>query len=344
MKKKTLLYVWAMAGLLTFSATQATITIDTVFVGNANNPADGFFGTVSYDYHIGTHEVTNAQYVAFLNAVDPTGTDNLDLYNGFMSTDVRGGIAFNNAASNGSKYTTKTNMADKPVNYVSFWDAARFANWLTNGQGSGGTENGVYDLTTPGGITNNTITRDTTAFNNGGVAIASENEWYKAAYYDGNASYFDYPTQSNTAPTVATADSTGDIDNPATNVANYDGGANWNGSTGGNVTTVGSAGSSSSSHYGTFDQGGNVWEWNESILGATGNLRGLRGGGVGDDDTRLQPTFRGQVSPTSEFNNYGFRVTSLQAIPEPTTVALLALATPLLLKRSRRFSGTNSKS
>ena len=31
-------------------------------------------------------------------------------------------------------------MGNKPVNYVSFWDAARFANWLTNGQGSGGTE------------------------------------------------------------------------------------------------------------------------------------------------------------------------------------------------------------
>lgn len=28
-----------------------------------------------------------------------------------------------------------------------------------------------------------------------GVAIASENKWYNAAYYDGNGNYFDYPTQ-----------------------------------------------------------------------------------------------------------------------------------------------------
>jgi len=35
-------------------------------------------------------------------------------------------------------------MSDKPVNYVSWFDAARFSNWMTNGQTSGGTETGVY--------------------------------------------------------------------------------------------------------------------------------------------------------------------------------------------------------
>lgn len=35
----------------------------------------------------------------------------------------------------------------------------------------------------------------------------------------------------------------------------------------------------SASPYGTFDQGGNVYEWNEQIVGSS---RGRRGGGWGD--------------------------------------------------------------
>ena len=92
--------------------------------------------------------------------------------------------------------------------------------------------------------------------------IPTENEWYKAAYYDPRSvaeggpagNYWLYPTQSNSAPTQATANANGDISNPGNNVVNFLSGADWNGQDG-NVTTVGSAGSDS--YYGTFDQGGN---------------------------------------------------------------------------------------
>ena len=33
-----------------------------------------------------------------------------------------------------------------PVNYVDFYDALRFANWMNNGQGNGDTETGAYTL------------------------------------------------------------------------------------------------------------------------------------------------------------------------------------------------------
>ena len=80
-----------------------------VTVGNPGNAADTRydptgFGSVSYNYRIGKTEVTNAQYVEFLNGVDPAGANMLALYNTSMSSDARGGINFNGGAAHGSKY------------------------------------------------------------------------------------------------------------------------------------------------------------------------------------------------------------------------------------------------
>jgi len=317
------------AGLLAASTASALINIDTVFVGDAGNAGDvqvqGTFGAVSYAYHIGTHEVTNAQYTNFLNSV--AATDPHNLYNVGMGAFDRGGIS-RSGTSGSYTYSTRPNMANKPVNFVSFWDAVRFANWLT----SGDTETGVYVLTASG-ISNNTITRDATAWANGGVAIASENEWYKAAYYDGSGGYFDYPTQSNTAPTSATANSTGDISNPGANVANYLNGADWNGQNG-NVTTVGSA--EAPSHYGTFDQGGNVKEWIDTIPSGVGG-RVLRGGAFAlGGAVEIQSSGRSTTSPTREDEEKGFRVSSLAAIPEPSTYAAILGCLGLSLALMRR--------
>lgn len=311
------------AGLLAASSASALLNIPKVFVGDAGNAADSTgFGGVSYDYHIGTYEVTNAQYASFLNSVDPSGSNPFGIYNSSMGSSALGGISFSAGAPAGARYSTRPNMDNKPVNYVSFWDAARFTNWLTTGS----TETGVYNLGSVTNPTNSTITRDNAAWLAGGVAIASENEWYKAAYYDGAGDYWLYPTQSDSAPIVATANSTGDVTNPGANVANYNDGADWN-SQDGNVTTVGSA--AAASYYGTFDQGGNLWEWNDEILSTS--TRGLRGGSFFNGDIILQSSFRIANDPSVEGGAIGFRVSSLAAIPEPSHVGGLMGALALLM-------------
>jgi hypothetical protein len=172
-----------LSSLLAASSASAAINIDTVFVGDAGNANDSTgFGGVAYDYHIGTHEVTNSRYTAFLNAT--AASNPFGLYDTRMGSDPRGGIS-QTGTSGSFTYSTRANMGNKPVNFVSFWDAARFANWLTTGD----TETGVYMLNGVATPANTTVPRDLTAFNNGGVAIASEDEWYKAAYYDGNGGY-----------------------------------------------------------------------------------------------------------------------------------------------------------
>ncbi|MBI1369766.1 MAG: SUMF1/EgtB/PvdO family nonheme iron enzyme [Planctomycetes bacterium] len=303
---------------------RAAVTFTWADIGNAGNAADPStgYGAVLYDYRIATTEVTNAQYAEFLNAVaasDPHG-----LYNSNMGSDARGGIT-RTGADGSYTYATKTNMADKPVNYVSWLDSARFVNWLSNGQGSAPTESGVYTI-------NNGLTESRA----GGASyfLPSEDEWYKAAYYDPNtSSYFLYATGSNSVPTLATANAIGDISNPGANVVNFNSGAVWN-SQNGNVTTVGSAGAAGASPYGTFDQNGNVLEWNEALISAS--FRGARGGSWSVNELRLRSSTRGNGIPTDETSNIGFRVaSSALAVPEPTSAMLMLLGSAATLYRRR---------
>jgi sulfatase modifying factor 1 len=322
---RTLLLLLAVASLP--QPCLAEVTFDWAYVGNVGNspdPATGA-GAVSYDYAISKHEVTNAQYTEFLNAV--AATDNFGgvdpaLYSSFMASTSMGGIVQSGGPGSYS-YSTKPNMAQKPVTYVSFFDAMRFTNWLHNGQGSGGTESGVYAI---GSGVSEVRAADARYW------IPSGNEWYKAAYHQpaaqsGDADdYWLYPTASNTAPIKATANLVGDITNPGSNVANYAPPRSWDGA----VTTVGSGGASSDSFYGAFDQGGNVSEWTEEVFDSI--YRGMPGGSWSTNVIGLRADDRVSTLPEFELLSVGFRIAT---IPEPTALALATMLAGYALLRRR---------
>jgi len=326
------------------AADAATVTFDWATVGNPGNVGDvqpqGTFGAVDNTYRISKTEVTNSQYTKFLNAVADTDTNGL--YSTGMSSSTRGGIT-RSGSSGGYTYTVKADSigngpggadgddytyGNKPVVYVSFFDAMRFTNWLENGQptgpqGAGTTEAGAYTL----GSGTDEVRNPSATY-----VIPSEDEWYKAAYYDpnksGGAGYYNYATSTDNVPNNNLPSS--DTGNSASFRV---GSAYATGSGSYPMTDVG-AYALSGSPYGTYDQSGNVTEWNETVIGLSS--RGLRDGNWLNAFNSLPASIRNNISPNYENLDVGFRVASVASIPEPSTLLLGALASPGLLMRRRR--------
>lgn len=291
--------------------------------GNASDPETGR-GSVADPYWIGKYEITNAQWREFLAAKART-SDPYGLYNTAMAGWASGIDRTWNVDH--YEYTAKggdANWDNRPVNWVNFWDAARFCNWLHNGQGNGDTETGAYL----------NIGNPTTFARQPGAKyfIPTENQWYKAAYFDpgkggaGVPGYWDFPMRSD-RPNL-----------PSNDLTDPDGGNNANFYLGGSTisspyyTTVVGDFENSASAYGTFDQGGNIYEWND-VPGATSS-RMMRGGAFGYYTGDLQvdwPSFR---EPAYDSPYVGLRVAT---VPEPGSIALLlAAAAGLLMWRVRR--------
>jgi formylglycine-generating enzyme len=320
--------VTALAVLLCLSVAVQAVVIETVMVGDPGNAGelsgvgaggkglDRICGSVAYNCNVGKYEVTASQYTEFLNAKGVS--DPHTLYNIAM-TGTYGCQIVRSGEDGYYSYGVDPGWANRPVNFVSFFDTLRFVNWLSNGQGNGDTETGAYTLN---GYDNPLVQRNPGAY----WCLTSEDEWYKAAFYMGggtNVGYWDYSTQSDILP-LAT---------PTPGGANS---ANYNNAVG-STTDVG-AYLWSASAYGTFDQGGNVWEWNEAVQPPLFDTyrRGLRGGSFNRDGSQLRASDRdgGQTAtgggiPTREISGVGFRVAYIadgwQPVPEPSS--LLALLT-----------------
>ena len=306
----------------------AAVTFDWATVGNPGNPADTEvmwdegttgYGSVDRAYRISKYEVTAEQYTEFLNAVaasDPNG-----LYSSDMWTSQYGCKIAQSGTDGSYTYSVAADRQDRPVNFVSFLDAMRLVNWLENGQptgaqGPGTTEDGAYTI---GDGTSEVRNPDATYF------IPSEDEWYKAAYYDpASGIYYNFPTGTDDAPShdITTPD-------PGNNANFHDGdyviGSPYY------MTEVGEY-ENSVSPYGTFDQGGNVWEWNETAQSSL--WRGVRGGSSAGSAATLHAGCRGYDYLSSESGFLGFRVAS---IPEPASASLMLCLGAVAAMLSRRL-------
>jgi formylglycine-generating enzyme required for sulfatase activity len=277
----------------TFGSGGNQFTMDFVTIGNPGNLADtspAGWGAVATTFYMGKYEVSRDMITKASSA-------------GSL------GITLADMSSYGG------NGVDRPATGVSWNEAARFVNWLNTSQGysaaykfavqpgGGGYDaNANIQLWASGDAGYNAANpyRNSLAH----YFLPSENEWYKAAYYNGVAGvYYDYPTGSDTAPT-AVASGTGA------------GTAVFGQTMGKGPADIVNAGGVSP--YGTMGQGGNVWEWNESAYDGGNNVvdeeRGLRGGRWSNAANGLGSSYRDGSGPTLEGNRIGFRVA---VVPEP---------------------------
>ena len=217
------------------------------------------------------------------------------------------------------------NGGNMPATGISWLEAAKYVNYLNVSQGSSAAYKISGNQFTPWGSTeigynpNNTFRNNLAKF-----FLPTVDEWYKAAYGSPDGTWYKYSTGSNTAPTVVDQGT-----DPNTAV--------WNNRN--SPAPINSAGGLSP--YGTMAQGGNVFEWNETISpnnnSANVDYLIIRGGawgyGIGAATLDSSSLSHGYISLEYEF--HGFRVAS---VPEPSAFSLLVVGLGGLAMIRRRRS------
>jgi hypothetical protein len=280
----------------TFGSGANSFEIEFVTIGNPGNPPDANpnpAGAVPYEYRIGKYEISE-QMIDKANALGALG----------ITKDARG--------------------PDKPATGVSWYEAARFVNWLNTSTGSTPAYKfdgaGNFQLWTPSDPGHDPANLYRNRFSR--YFLPSLNEWHKAAYYDPRADvYYDYPTGSDNIP-----DGIDFVGDPTFDAVFFDGAVNAGPNDMMNVGVL--------SRYGTAGQGGNVEEWEETafdrINDIAGKHRSDNGGTWQTAAVVLSAAHTGiGVAPIFEGAFLGFRVASV--IPEPTGIVLLTIGVLIFL-------------
>ena len=111
-----------------------------VDVYGANTADSNGKGYVDYDFKMCDTQITNSNYVEFLNYLDPNGTSGSQYYSMTNSNSPNRGIKLDSSRAIGLKYYAESNMGNKPVISVSMLNMIRYVNWL---------HNRVYNTPTP---------------------------------------------------------------------------------------------------------------------------------------------------------------------------------------------------
>jgi formylglycine-generating enzyme required for sulfatase activity len=275
-----------------FGSGANAFTMDFVTIGNPGNAADTTgnpnpAGSVAYIYNIGKYEVSRGQ----IDKANAAGSLGITMYD---MTSYGG------------------NGVNKPATGVSWYEAAKYVNWLNTSTGwttaykFDGSGNFQLWSSTDAGYNANNMFRNSLAK----YVIASTDEWYKAAYGNLDGTWNNYPTGSDNSPDAVASGT-------AANTAVYMGQSG--------PADINNAGGLSP--YGTMAQGGNVCEWMESAYDVNNNIadwpRGVRGGQwIYFALDGLDAWRNGLNHPSDGDGPIGFRVAM---VPEPSSLSLLAL-------------------
>ena len=314
-------------GLLT-SASAADFTWQQVgSIGNAANPATGL-GRVTENFKISAYETTIAQYADFLNnsyagKQGLYGVYNPNIGSRFSTIPSGGaGVGITQTGSAGNfNYSVVSGFANKPVNNITWFTAARFVNWYANGESGSATATETGSYTLVGGQTSGNIAARNA---NAKVFLPSADEWTKAAFYDPKTqSYSTWPTQSNTRPTATLPTANEQI--TAANTANY------NPQTVGVTTKMTNVGTyvNTTSTYGLFDMTGNVNEMTDTAQSGDATKFQALGGSWASTASTLDSFY--SSANVGEFKAddvqtgaMGFRVAAV-AVPEPGNMVAAAM-------------------
>ncbi|MFI4916491.1 MAG: SUMF1/EgtB/PvdO family nonheme iron enzyme [Phycisphaerales bacterium JB060] len=285
----------------------------------------GTFGRVDYEYRITRTEVTNTQYLEFINTY--TKIDGFTSEPGILGSGL---IADGFDPQGNPKFVFMRGAEQAPAN-PSWAYAARYANWLHNGKGTEleDFETGVYDTGTFG-VDPDTGKRTDQLERSPGSRffLPTLDEWTKAAHYDpdrygqGQEGYWYYP---------------GGSDDPLVSGLPGEPGAETGAGQRPPDFIFFPAGSypDTNEPWGLLDTSGGAREWTETVLPhhMDDRLRTYRGsdtmtpGGVVADDPL-------DVVRGSLHGSYGFRVGSV--VPSPGASHVLIVGFCTVLSRRRR--------
>jgi len=318
----------AVAALFAASATANPITtvngIGFVTVGDPGNVGkivgSGTFGSVAQEFAISKTEVTNAQYVAFLNAV--AHDDTLGLYNTQMGSNAAGGITRTGSQGTFVYQPTNGTAANQPVNFLSVYSAARFANWLHNGAPANVPTASVNSVVNTGAYTLANISNPGSALiRNPGAQfyLPNRDEWFKAAFYspalnNGSGGYNLYATNTSSQPSIST-----DPTAVGTNLGYY-------GQTNSAIPMNAGGLANSMSYYEVIGMLGNVSEWleNSNATQATW-IGGWYNMPAGSLNTWANSNFAGSLQSSMNMTGaQGFRLAAVP-VPEPSTIVMAGL-------------------
>ena len=344
------------------------VKIETVVVDDAGNKADkNGLGAVNHNFKIGKYDVTVSQWCAFLNAVATKGfpVDPYHLFDPSMQKDsfvssIKKIVSADQKTISYRVISKKNgdpeaiddpdtlDRGELPITYIDLFSTVRFVNWLSLGQPVVGeenektTEDGPYTI--QGEMIIPRFTPDQESYDHekwpGGFwHLPSEDEWYKAAYYQkaipgvSDSLYWIYSTSEANAPG-------NQVDEASNQPPEFEGSfQNANYALSGTfatqqapyLTPVGFF-KYSPGPFGTYDMGGNVAQWTDSIVPvrrtdkstSTVDITTIRGGSWKSMDPREissqnyvsmdQKESGSQGTQTLHFrsNDVGFRVVLIE--------------------------------